>query len=205
MDTLPEGFFRNLETRGWACCDTLVTEPQRAGLLHVAQLFQERGLFHSAHIGHLATKMADPAIRGDQICWIDAYMHEAPIQDFLGLATELQNTLNATYFLGLRSHEFHFARYDPGFGYKKHLDQHRNNPHRKISVVLYLNEHWTMEDGGELCLYEPQHTPIENTTRLRPVPGRLVVFRSDLVWHEVLPGRKPRWSLTGWLRDDYLI
>ncbi|HAJ18613.1 MAG TPA: hypothetical protein DCL95_00870 [Rhodospirillaceae bacterium] len=50
-----------------------------------------------------------------------------------------------------------------------------------------------------------QAARIEHATRLIPAPGRLVVFRSDLVWHEVLPGRKPRWSLTGWLRDDFLL
>ncbi|RIY42430.1 2OG-Fe(II) oxygenase [Neopusillimonas maritima] len=205
MDTLPEGFLNDLETQGWAYCDTLVCDSLRDQLHDIAGLFWKRGLFHAAHIGHLATKKADPVIRGDQICWLDAHMPQAAIQDFLAFATHLQNTLNATYFLGLRSQEFHFAHYEPGFGYKKHLDQHRNNPHRKISVVLYLNENWTDEDGGELRLYGPENTPIERATRLIPAPGRLVVFRSDLVWHEVLPGRKPRWSLTGWLRDDFLL
>ncbi len=205
MDTLPESVLNSLETQGWAYSDTLIKAPLRANLLQVAQLFWERGLFHAAHIGHLATKKADPVIRGDQICWLDAHMPETAIQDFLALFTRLQNTLNTTYFMGLRSQELHFARYDPGFGYKKHLDQHRNSPHRKISTVLYLNESWTTEDGGELCLYESEQSPRENATRITPAPGRLVIFRSDLVWHEVLPGQKPRWSLTGWLRDDYLI
>ncbi|HCN73582.1 MAG TPA: hypothetical protein DIS96_18500, partial [Pusillimonas sp.] len=71
--------------------------------------------------------------------------------------------------------------------------------------TLTLNESWTTEDGGELCLYESEQSPRENATRITPAPGRLVIFRSDLVWHEVLPGQKPRWSLTGWLRDDYLL
>ncbi len=205
MDALSDSFFCHLETQGWAYSDNLIPPTLRSKLLETAHLLWERGLFHSAHIGHLATKKADPVIRGDQICWLDAHTQEAAIQTFLTLVTELQNTLNTTYYLGLRSHEFHFARYDVGFGYKKHLDQHRNNPHRKISMVLYLNDAWKETDGGELCLYGPEHTPIEQATQLIPTPGRLVIFRSDLIWHEVLPGNKPRWSLTGWLRDDYTL
>jgi len=34
------------------------------------------------------------------------------------------------------------------------------------------------------------------------MPARLVIFRSDLIPHEVLPCRQARWSLTGWLRSD---
>ncbi|MCB0627245.1 MAG: 2OG-Fe(II) oxygenase, partial [Saprospiraceae bacterium] len=35
-----------------------------------------------------------------------------------------------------------------------------------------------------------------------PVGGRLVLFRSELLEHEVLPARRERYSLTGWLRND---
>ncbi|WP_350494820.1 2OG-Fe(II) oxygenase [Neopusillimonas aromaticivorans] len=73
---------------------------------------------------------------------------------FTGFLAELRQTLNQQYYLGLRSEEFHLARYDSGYGYSRHLDQHRNSPHRKISAVLYLNDDWNDDDGGELCLYE---------------------------------------------------
>src|SRR3546814_5029992 len=37
------------------------------------------------------------------------------------------------------------------------------------------------------------------------MPGRLVVFRSDLIPHEVMPCSQPRWSLTGWFRSDAIL
>ena len=33
-----------------------------------------------------------------------------------------------------------------------------------------------------------------------PRAGQLVLFRSAKFWHEVLPARRERFSLTGWLR-----
>jgi len=35
-----------------------------------------------------------------------------------------------------------------------------------------------------------------------PVAGRLVCFRSDIIEHEVLPSKKERLSITGWMLDQ---
>ncbi len=169
----------------------------RKSLRESGQTLWEAGQFHDAQVGKHASRQQNTDIRGDAICWVDTHAPLFSQHPFFTFLAELRQTLNQRYYLGLRSEEFHFARYDSGFGYKKHLDQHRNSQHRKISVVLYLNDDWTAEDGGELCLYD-----LEHVTSLLPLPGRLVIFRSDLVWHEVLPTLKTRWSLTGWFRDD---
>ena len=83
------------------------------------------------------------------------------------------------------------------------MDQHRDQPHRKLSLVLYLNPQWDTAGQGELCLYDPQDGNRE-LARILPQPGRLVLFRSDLFPHEVLPCTQARWSLTGWFRTDHL-
>src|SRR5690606_27096523 len=109
--------------------------------------------------------------------------------------------LNHDFFLGLHRAEFHFARYDSGNGYARHMDQHRGQPHRRITLILYLTPGWREGDGGELCIYEPE-APDRERQRVEPRQGRLVLFRSELFPHAVLPARKPRWSLTGWFRND---
>jgi len=77
------------------------------------------------------------------------------------------------------------------------LDQFRGRNNRLISCVLYLNENWKVGDGGELQLYNTSgEVP---THRIEPLRNRMVFFRSDTVWHEVLPAHAPRKSLTGWL------
>jgi SM-20-related protein len=114
---------------------------------------------------------------------------------------QFREVLNERFDMGLRSQEFHFARYDAGAGYRKHIDQHRGSDHRKVSIVLYLNADWDDADGGELCLYDPYH-PDAEIGRFPPMGGRLAVFVSGVMPHEVLPARAVRWSLTGWLRTD---
>jgi SM-20-related protein len=68
-----------------------------------------------------------------------------------------------------------------------------------VSVILYLNEGWSPEEGGALRLYlgEDGDGPARD---IPPVFGRMVVFWSERFFHEVLPAGRERMSLTGWLR-----
>lgn len=65
-----------------------------------------------------------------------------------------------------------------------------------VSLVLYLNDAWLPEQGGELRLYldERRHQDV------LPLGGSLVCFLSGQLPHEVLPATRERLSLTGWFR-----
>ena len=109
----------------------------------------------------------------------------------------LRVAINRSLFLGLFDLEMHFAVYPPGAGYQRHLDRFRDDDRRSVTVILYLNEHWTREDGGLLRFWpEPESAPLD----IVPCGGTLVSFLSDRFWHEVLPARRERMSLTGWFR-----
>ena len=109
--------------------------------------------------------------------------------------------LNRRCFFGLKSFEGHFARYPVGSFYKRHLDQFHAVPHRIVTVILYLNDSWTEADGGQLRMYFPQEDGSERVEDVLPLGGRLVVFLSEEIPHEVLPTHKERISITGWLRN----
>ena len=211
MIALPAQFFTRLAEQGWALADGVIPPEWRHTLKETSQTLWEAGQFHEATIGKHASRQKNQHIRGDSICWVDFHAPPFNTHPLTGFLAELRHTLNQDFYLGLRSEEFHLARYDSGYGYSKHLDQHRNSPHRKISVVLYLNDDWGQNDGGELCLYDVGNAdtsvtdPTSRVTKLLPLPGRLVVFRSDTIWHEVLPTRRTRWSITGWFRDDIVL
>jgi SM-20-related protein len=91
------------------------------------------------------------------------------------------------------------ALYPPGAFYAKHIDQHRGQSGRVLSWVLYLNPEWREEWGGQLRLYEPERPELP-MAEIFPRAGRLVVFASDEVPHEVRPTDETRASLTGWFR-----
>ncbi len=67
-----------------------------------------------------------------------------------------------------------------------------------ISCILYLNPDWTPEDGGLLRIYPPDATD-EAGIDVVPHAGTFVCFLSDRIPHEVLPARRERFSLTGWM------
>jgi SM-20-related protein len=102
--------------------------------------------------------------------------------------------MNRYCYLSLSDYEFHLAHYPTGTFYKRHLDQFVGRNNRMISVVIYLNEHWKVGDGGELQIYLES-----GDVTVQPKARRCVLFKSADVEHEVLTTNVGRDSLTGWL------
>ena len=108
--------------------------------------------------------------------------------------------LNSTCFLGIQEKEFHYALYPEGTFYKRHLDTFQNDSRRKLSMVCYLNdEDWQADFGGELTIYFKENG-IESEKNIVPKAGRMVIFESQVLEHEVKPVKQPRLSITGWLK-----
>lgn len=159
--------------------------------------------FKKAAIGNVFNEQIVKSIRGDYIFWLDENENALVEQVFFQKINELVQYLNRTCFLGIREKEFHYALYPEGTFYKRHLDTFQNDDRRKLSVVCYLNvEDWQPEFGGALALYKPTENQEEETILLYPLQGRLVIFESQLVEHEVLPVTQPRLSITGWLKTS---
>ena len=150
--------------------------------------------FARAGVGREAAHQVRNDIRGDSVLWVeedDPAMLQANAR-----MSQLKDTLNRELFLGLAELEWHFASYPAGAFYQRHLDQHRNQDTRVVTVVQYLNLDWQPEDGGQLRIYLDD----DQTLDVTPYGGTLVVFMSNRYEHEVLPARRERLSLTGWYR-----
>ncbi|MGR5131624.1 2OG-Fe(II) oxygenase [Vibrio alfacsensis] len=135
-------------------------------------------------------------IRSDKIQWLKRDMG-APVALFLDKMEEIRLEANRHFFLGLFEYEAHFAKYEKGDFYQKHLDCFKGNENRRLTTVFYMNESWTEEDAGELVVYDL------NDNRIATIPprsGRLFVFLSEQFPHEVLPTNAERFSIAGWFR-----
>lgn len=199
-----DALFQDLSEQGFSVIDGMLPADLVTGLYEEGLQDWKRGTFEPARIGPPQQAQRITSIRGDCIRWLDPY-HAAPAQArFLEWTEELRQQLNLNFYLGLQRSEFHFARYEPGQGYSRHMDQHRGQPHRRITLILYLTPERQPDDGGELCLFHPDQ-PDSEWLRIAPEQGRLVVFRSEMWPHAVLPTRRPRWSLTGWFRNDQVL
>jgi len=198
---LSPALFDMLEDQGWAVCDDSIAPAVSSRLYQSSETAWQDGCFRPARIGRGEDTTRDEAVRGDSIFWLERRHGDPVVHDFLEWAALVRAELNQRYYLGLRREEFHFSHYPVGTGYRKHLDQHRDSPHRRVSLVLYLNPEWAQNDGGELAIYAPDDESRE-VARILPRGGRLVLFRSEQIMHAVLPCQRPRRALTGWFRTD---
>lgn len=168
-------------------------------LRNEAIALQAAGKLQHASTGRATHNKLDTQMRGDMIHWLDHAQPSALQQEFSACMEQLREALNQHFYLGLFELENHFALYPPGAVYNKHLDQFRGNQARQVSCILYLNESWQPQNGGQLRLYLDGEQP-QPYIDVQPEGGTLVVFLSGQFWHEVLPATKPRISLTGWFR-----
>ncbi|MEJ4088389.1 2OG-Fe(II) oxygenase [Galbibacter orientalis] len=161
----------------------------------------EEDKFKKAAIGNKFEEQIIKSIRGDFVLWIDEKNSNSAEKLFFNKINSLIDYLNKTCFLGILHKEFHYAIYPEGTFYKRHLDTFQNDDRRKLSFVCYLNdEDWKNENGGELVIYKDENG-VEVPKNLYPLPGRVVIFESQLLEHEVKTVlASERYSITGWLK-----
>lgn len=160
----------------------------------------EEDNFKKAAIGNRTNEVIEKQIRGDFILWLNESEGAEAEKRFFNKINDMVTYLNKTCFLGILQKEFHYALYPEGTFYKRHLDTFQNDDRRKLSLVCYLNEEdWQPENGGELVIYFEENGK-EVSKSFYPLPGRLIIFESQLLEHEVRPVKKERLSITGWLK-----
>jgi SM-20-related protein len=162
--------------------------------VNLQDLFQKEQ-FHKAGIGDSDHLNHDKQLRSDQIYWLDRLHNNQFENQFFDLIDHFVSYLNSTCFTGITGYEFHYAFYEKGSFYKKHLDQFRTSSSRAFSMIIYLNSEWKIADGGQLCVFHDNHTQL-----ISPQNAKCVFFKSSELEHEVLLTNEPRLSITGWLK-----
>jgi len=203
-ESMIESIVDALATRGWSLTPNfLAPEHVRAVRDDVRSCWAD-GLFREAAIGKGTAASVRGEIRSDHILWLNTNAdHESSrpvLRPYWERMEALRQAANRHIFLGAQEFEAHYAVYPAGTWYKRHLDQHRGSQERLLSCILYVNEAWTAADGGILRLYDDAEP--EGFCDVVPEGGTFVCFRSDLVEHEVLPAKRERYSITGWLRKQ---
>ncbi|HEU5291522.1 MAG TPA: 2OG-Fe(II) oxygenase [Cyclobacteriaceae bacterium] len=192
FDTVADG----LADHGYAVIDQFLSQPEVDSILKIEEFQSEGTGFRKAGIGNSKSLQIQEAIRGDYIQWLDKKNSPPAVQIYLKRLDELITFLNQALFLSLKDVEVHMTVYPAGSFYKRHLDQFKQDDHRKLSVICYLNNEWKEEHGGQLRMYLS-----DRSLDVLPIAGRLVIFRSDQIEHEVLPATRLRLSITGWILD----
>ena len=193
FEELIDGFVHNRA----GVSNSFISKELSRSLQENLRLLHCEGELVSAGIGDAQNKVLDKSIRRDKIYWIDNATTNVAEQEFLAFVQEFISYLNRTCFTAINDFEFHYAIYEAGSFYKRHIDQFKNNNYRKFSLITYLNDDWKNDDGGSLLLYH-EDGRIES---ILPEDQRTVFFKSDELEHEVAVASRARMSITGWLKS----
>lgn len=185
----------DLAERGWSQQNLFLPEALTRALAAECRQRAAEGELAPAAVGRGPFSEIREGIRGDHIQWIEPGQAQA-CDYYLALMDSLREAMNRGLFLGLEDFESHFALYPPGAFYLRHVDRFRDDDRRMVSAVLYLNDDWLPEHGGQLRMYLDENLEQD----VVPIGGCLVVFLSGDIPHEVLPATRDRLSLTGWFR-----
>lgn len=177
----------------YVIADNFISEELYRQIMDFFRNAEQNDHLKKAGIGSSGEFRIKADVRGDFIYWLDRN-RDSPLEPFFLLMDELTEKIRQFCFLSLSGSEFHIAKYPAGTHYEKHLDQFNERSNRQITVLIYLNENWKKGNGGELKIYRNGGNLL-----IEPVARRLLLFKSDLVEHEVLTTRTDRYSLSGWL------
>lgn len=189
-----EAVIDTLADRDFVLIDQFIKEDAALYLRSLIHTRKADDQFKQAGIGRSVQHTKNKEIRGDKINWIKQEPADSILASIIDRLHTLRLQLNQLCFLGLQDIESHLTVYEPGTGYARHRDAFNDRSHRVITFVLYLNQQWNPEDGGQLKLWTSGGDEID----IEPIEGRLILFKSELE-HEVLTSYKNRYSLTGWM------
>lgn len=197
--TAPPNWIAALAGPGWAVLHDVVPPELVAALAGEAARHHEADRLEPAGVGRAGDHALDRSIRRDKTRWLSR-ASEAEVA-YLAVMEAVRLEVNRSLLMGLFSYEAHFAAYEPGGFYARHVDAFRGQRNRLLSSVLYLNTGWGEGDGGELAVFAPEaEEDAEPVALIAPEAGTLVLFLSEDIPHEVRPARRTRYSIAGWYR-----
>lgn len=186
-----------LAETGWAVALDVVPPELALALAAEAAALHTGDRLTLAGIGRAEDHTLARSIRRDKTRWLTC---ESAVQAaYLGVMETVRLALNQSLFLGLFSYEAHYAVYEPGGFYARHLDAFKGARNRVVSTVFYLNADWLAEQGGELAIFAGEDAAMP-VAAIAPELGTLAVFLSEDIPHEVRPALRDRYSIAGWFR-----
>ena len=176
-----------------------------------------------------ATQQEAYGVRQDKVVWLTADTAPPSVGLALAYLTSVAHSLNQHLGLELLAPEAAMATCFDGNG--SHFLVHRDNrcdavpppgrgaganSHeacvnaREVTAILYANTGWAEANGGALRCHvgaAPDDGTGETAREQRdvaPLAGRLVVFKSRELLHEVLPSHSRRLAISMWYLDGTL-
>ena len=189
----------DLAAHGWSWQPNLLPDDLTAALRAELQALDARQDLEAAGIGRDAAFQRDGSVRRTGIAWLDG---SSPAQQaFLDWAEPIRQSLNRALMIGLFEFEACFAVYPEGGFYDRHLDSFEGARNRVMSLVVYLNEDWQDDQGGELVIWPERAGKADSpAARLLPLGSGAAFMLSETIPHAVEVTHARRYAIAAWWR-----
>lgn len=184
-----------LGTAGFAICTSLLPLELAGSLAAEQQRREDGGQLVATGLGRGSLQTAGGNHRQAQSSWLDG--QSLAEQHFLAFAERVRLMINRQLMLGLFDFEAQFLHYPPGGYYRRHVDALLGERNRVVSMVAYLNEDWSPEDGGTLAVWAESGEG-EPVAEVVPLAGTVVLMLSEHIPHEARVARRDRRAIAGW-------
>lgn len=175
-----ERILNDIQAKGYSVQEKLFPEEKLIDLKNDILSAYHNNSLKDARVGRSAD--LEKNIRGDKIQWLTKEDLSEAQKFAWNFLENLKLGFNRNLFFGLKDFETHTTVYPKNTFYKKHIDQFKitgqgmeaiDSKFRKVSFIIYLNEDWNENDGGELKLFDLQNKEIQ---QILPRFGRAVFF-----------------------------
>lgn len=146
--------------------------------------------------GEIGNKAVVERIRGlgDAYAALDDLVQSREFLDLVGRITGIDALQYDPHYFGGGTHENRNGQdLDPHIDFNRHpLD----GTHRRLNLIVYLNEEWHDAWGGSLDLHRDPRAPDDRIKRVTPLFNRCVIFETnEISWHgfsaiRLPPGRE---------------
>ena len=205
-----------LHTRGYCVIDDFLaaasSHPPASLIADIESLVKSSAFQPGAMAA--AQSWSDASFRGDLICWLPLASATAPVasvppsiaRPLSALQAAVSALNDALPGFPCTASSSQLAMYPPGGRYVRHRDTKEGGSARRLTAIVYLNEGWEETRGGQLRLWvrtgatdgADTDSVHERAVDVLPTYGRLLLFLSEEMEHEVLPATHRRLALTVW-------
>ncbi len=208
MPRISQSHLEELTSSGYVIIENFLPESLQESLRHDVRTLRDKAKFKIAKIGQDSTNTLNTNIRVAETCFVGRNkLNDVPDtarSQLYDILDQIRKDLPQPLDINLS--EFLYAYYPSGGFYRRHRDAIPGSASmlRKFSLLMYLNNDWSEEDGGKLRMHMDSggdELPLEeksNFVDVSPKGGTLVLFHSDKIPHEVLNTESERIAIVGW-------
>ena len=208
MPRIQDADLATLQSQGYVVIPDFLPADLQAALRQDVSILRSDQKFKIAKIGQDSTNTLNQEIRMAETCFLGpTKLQDIPSdarQQLYDVLDQVRSDLPGPLDPNLT--ELLYAYYPTGGFYRRHRDAIPGSASvlRSYSLLLYLNENWTPNDGGQLRLHRDSGGDFlpngedANFVEVAPTGGTLVLFQSEKVPHEVFDTNAERLAVVGW-------